>query len=333
MRGVISGVGAALPERTVDNAHFEAIGMPADWIRQLTGITERRWLSEGEQLYDLAAEACVTALDDAGRSGRDVDLVIAATITADRPSPSLASQLAAGLGTKHVGAVDLNAACAGFVYALDYAFAAVESGRRSCVLVCAAEAVSRISDMTDRATAPLFGDAAGAVVVTGSSACDRRKCAPVIRLGSNGGLGDILYVDPTDRVIRMDGAEVYVNATDTMANGTRDVCTARGLDLADVDLFVPHQANARIIRSVVHELELPPERVVLTVGHVGNTSSSSIPLALSQARQEGRLVPGTRVAMTAVGAGVTWGSALVDWKGCAHQREASGPEAAAPPGS
>ncbi|AEM87106.1 3-oxoacyl-[acyl-carrier-protein] synthase III C-terminal domain-containing protein [Streptomyces violaceusniger] len=155
----------------------------------------------------------------------------------------------------------------------------------------------------------------------------------MIRLGSNGGLGDILYVDPTDRVIRMDGAEVYVNATDTVANGTRDVCTARGLDLADVDLFVPHQANARIIRSVVHEPDLPPERVVLTVGHVGNTSSSSIPLALSQARQEGRLVPGTRVAMTAVGAGVTWGSALVDWKGCAHQREASGPEATAPHGS
>ncbi|MFI1018584.1 beta-ketoacyl-ACP synthase 3 [Streptomyces sp. NPDC020965] len=330
MRAVISGVGAALPERTVDNTHFEEVGMRADWIRQLTGITERRWLSEGEQLSDLAAEACTTALDDAGRSGLDVDLIVAATITADRPSPSLASQLAMSLGTKRVGAVDLNAACAGFVYALDYAFAAVESGRHGCVLVCAAEAVSRIADMTDRTTAPLFGDAAGAVVVTGSSACHRRKCAPVIQLGSDGTLGDILYVDQADRVIRMDGTEVYVNAIESMVKGTRDVCTARGLDLADIDLFVPHQANARIIRAVVRELELPSDRVVLTVGQVGNTSSSSIPLALSRAQQDGRLVPGARVAMTAVGAGVTWGSGLVDWKGCAHQREVSGPEPAAP---
>ncbi|WP_431047915.1 beta-ketoacyl-ACP synthase 3 [Streptomyces sp. P1-3] len=272
-------------------------------------------------MYGLALDASADALADAGRDGEDVDLVLAATLTPDRVSPALAAELSARQGTRKVGAVDLNAACTGFMYALDYAHVAVESGRYRCVVVCGADAVFRITDMTDRSTGPLFGDAAGAVVVTADEDCGHGRCRPVSRLGSDRNLGHILHIlhiEHADRLVRMDGPAVFEAALEAMAEGCRDVCLQRGLAVEDVDLFVTHQANARIISALVRELDVPMDRVVVTVDEVGNTSSSSIPVALTRAQRDGRLVPGATVALTAFGAGLTWGAAIVDWKGCVH---------------
>lgn len=316
---VVSGVGAARPARVIRNSHFAYLGISDQWITSRTGIEERRWLGPGEGLTGLAVEASTLALVDAECAPEDIDLVIAATATSDRVSPGLAPELACGLGLRDVPAVDLNAACTGFLYALDQAVAQIDSGRRRCVLVCGADAASRIIDPDDRFTAPLFGDAAGAVVVRAADA-ERScaTCAPAVVLGADGSLGDILYVDRERHTVHMEGAEVYERAVDAMADSARRVCALRGAALEDIDLFVPHQANARIIKSVLRRLEFPAERTVVYVGAFGNTSASSIPLSLHRAQLDGRLPRGTRVGMAAFGAGLTWAAALLDWKGCRH---------------
>lgn len=328
MVAVVSGVGAARPDLVVRNSHFAYLGISDQWITSRTGIGERRWLGPGERLTGLAVEASALALADAHCAPEDVDLVIAATATPDRVSPGLAPELAWGLGLRGVPAVDLNAACTGFLYALDQAVAQIDAGRRSTVLVCGADAASRIIDPDDRFTAPLFGDAAGAVVVraAGAERCCA-DCAPAVVLGADGSLGDILYVDrERERLtVHMEGAEVYERAVDAMAESARQVCAVRGAELADIDLFVPHQANARIIRSVLRQLRFPAERTVVYVGESGNTSASSIPLSLHRAQLEGRLPSGTRVGMAAFGAGLTWAAALLDWKGCRHTPNGQAP--------
>lgn len=315
---VVTGVGAALPERVVTNDSFAALGITDEWIASRSGIRERRWLEPGQPLLDLALRAGAAALADAGRDPSEVDEVVVATVTADLVSPGLAPELADGLGIPHCTAFDLSAACTGFLYALDHAFAVVESGRRSRVLVTAAEAASRIADPGDRFTAPLFGDAAGAVVVEAAGERGCRVCAPAVVLGSDGAKRDLLYVDREDGWVRMRGAHVYEQAVLAMARATREVCAAKGIRPEDVELFVPHQANARIIRAVLRELSFPVERTALYVEGTGNTSSASIPVALDRAQREGRLAPGTRVGMAAFGAGLTWGAAVLDWKGCGH---------------
>ena len=312
----IFGVGAALPERVVTNAELEERLDTTDaWIVRRTGIRERRHLAPDEELADLATRACELALADAGRTGAEVDQVLVSTITPDRLTPGLAPYIARTLGAGQAGAVDINAACAGFVYALDQAAAQIESGRARVVLVCGAEALSRITDHDDRGTAVLFGDGAGAVVVAGGEL--ELGCGGFV-LGSDASQADMLYAERVDPMLRMEGREVYRHAVRRMAAATRTALERTGLTVDDVDLFVAHQANMRIIQAAAAELGLARDKVMVNVDRVANTSSASIPLALAQAEREGRLPPGAIVAMAAFGAGFVWGAGVVSWKERAH---------------
>lgn len=334
MTAVLAGVGAALPPTVVDNDHFTPLGTTHRWIVKRTGIHTRHWLGPGEPLVDLAEVAARRALADAGRDAHEVDQVIVSTITPDRITPGVAPELAARLGAPHPPAVDLNAACAGFVYALDHACAQIETGRARCVLVCAAEALSRITDHTDRSTAVLFGDAAGAAVVGVDQAAPAATERPSFLLGSDGRHADLLYADWQERALRMDGREVYEFAVATMAGQTRKLLDSRGLGVADVGLFVAHQANARILAAVAAELGLPATRTALTIDEAGNTSSASIPLTL--ARHAGRLRHGDRVVLAAFGAGFVWGTGVIRWKAVPHPTTQATPHHApqpAPPGA
>jgi 3-oxoacyl-[acyl-carrier-protein] synthase-3 len=312
----IFGVGAAVPERVITNAELEErLETSDEWIVRRTGIRERRVLAPGEPLSALATEACRRALDDAGRTAAEVDLVLVSTITPDRLTPGVAPYVAEALGAERAGAVDVNAACAGFVYALDQAAAQVESGRARVALVCGAEALSRITDHDDRGTAPLFGDGAGAVVVAGGEL--ELGCSGFV-LGTDASQADMLYAERVDPMLRMEGREVYRHAIRRMVAATNEAIEGAGLTIDDVDLFVAHQANVRIIQSAATEMGLPPEKVMVNIDRVANTSSASIPLALEQAEREGRLKPGAIVALSAFGAGFVWGSGVVSWKERTH---------------
>lgn len=306
----IFGVGAALPERTVTNADLrDSLDTSDEWIVKRTGIRERRRLEQGGSLTKLAAEACRAALADAGRRPEDVDRLIAATITPDRLTPGLAPEVAAEIGVRGA-AYDLNAACAGFLYALDEAAAAVETGRARTVLVCGAEALSRITDHEDRSTAVVLADGAGAVVVGGG---DLDLGCPPFVLDCDPGRSALLGSDERG-VIRMQGREVYRHAVDRMAEATATALARAGLTTDDVDLLVAHQANARIVEATAAALGLPTERVALNVDRVANTSAASIPLALAHAERDGLLRPGATVVLAAFGAGFVWGAGVVSWK-------------------
>ena len=316
LRAGLFGVGAALPPEVVTNADLEArLATSDEWIVRRTGIRERRRLADGEPLAELAARACADALTDAGRTPGEVDHVIVSTITPDRVTPGLAPDVALRIGALGAAAVDLNAACAGFIYALDHAAALVESGRARCVLVCGAEALSRITDHEDRGTAVLFGDGAGAVVVAGGEL--DLGCGG-FELHADGTNADLLYAEIDERKLRMEGREVYRHAVDRMAEATTAALERAGLSVDDVDLFVAHQANSRIIEAAAARLGLPAERVALNVAEVANTSSASIPLALWQAERDGLLRPGATVALAAFGAGFVWGAGVVSWKERVH---------------
>ncbi|HEV7751931.1 MAG TPA: beta-ketoacyl-ACP synthase 3 [Baekduia sp.] len=306
------GVGAALPEREIDNQHFEdRLDTNDAWIVRRTGIRTRRWLDEGAPLAPLAAEACAAALADAGRTADEVDQVIVTTITPDRITPGLAPEVTRLIGAHGAAAVDVNAACAGFLYGLDQAAALVETGRARVVLVCGAEALSRLTDHEDRGTAVLFGDGAGAVVVAAGE-LDRGVSRFV--LGCDPEQGDLLYADNEDRKLRMEGREVYRHAVARMTEATTEALAGCGLGVDDLDLFVAHQANSRIIESAANELGVPHEKLAINVDRVANTSSASIPLALAQAERDGLLKPGATVALAAFGAGFVWGAGIVSWK-------------------
>jgi 3-oxoacyl-[acyl-carrier-protein] synthase III len=316
VRAGIFGIGAALPDRVVTNADLEArLDTDDAWIVRRTGIRERRMLADGERLSDLAARACELALADAGRTAREVDAVIVSTITPDRVTPGLAPYVAQLIGADRASTVDVNAACAGFLNALEQAAALVESARAGVVLVCGAEALSRITDHDDRSTAVLFGDGAGAVVVAGGDL--ELGIGPVI-LGADAAHADLLYAERDDPKLRMEGREIYRHAVRRMVGATREAVARAGASVADIDLFVAHQANARILESAAAELGLPRERLALYVDKTANTSSASIPLALAHAERDGLLPPGATVALAAFGAGVVWGATLVSWKERAH---------------
>jgi 3-oxoacyl-[acyl-carrier-protein] synthase III len=316
MTAGLFGVGAALPDQRITNADLEQrLDTTDEWIVRRTGIRERRVLAPGELLSDLATRACEIALEDAGRTAAEVDLVIVSTITPDRLTPGVAPYVAEALGIERAGAVDVNAACAGFVYALDQAAAQIESGRARVALVCGAEALSRITDHDDRGTAPLFGDGAGAVVVAGGEL--ELGCGGFV-LGTDASQADMLYAERIDPMLRMEGREVYRHAIRRMVAATSEAIERAGLTIDDVDLFVAHQANVRIIQSAASEMGLPPEKVMVNIDRVANTSSASIPLALDQAEREGRLKPGAIVALSAFGAGFVWGSGVVSWKEREH---------------
>ena len=316
MTAGIFGIGAALPEHVITNADLEQrLDTNDEWIVRRTGIRERRHLQGDETLADLATRACLLALDDAGRSGSEVDHVIVSTFTPDRVTPGLAPEVARVIGAERAAAVDLNAACAGFLYGLDQAAALVESGRASVVLVCGAEALSRVTDHDDRSTAVLFGDGAGAVVVAGG---DLELGVGGFVLGADGAQADLLYAERDERVLHMQGAEVYRHAVRRMVAASREALERAGKTVDDIDLYVAHQANVRIIYAAADELGVPREKVVVNVDRVANTSSASIPLALEQAEREGRLKPGATVALAAFGAGFVWGAGIVSWKERVH---------------
>jgi 3-oxoacyl-[acyl-carrier-protein] synthase-3 len=312
MKAGVIGIGSALPDHIVTNADFESyLDTTNEWIVRRTGIRERRHLNGNRTLGNLALEACNAALADAGRNATDVDHVIVSTLTPDRVMPGLAPGLADAIGANGAGAVDLNAACSGFLYALDQAAALVETGRAKLVLVCGAEALSRITDRNDRGTAILFADGAAAVVVAGGDLA--LGCTPFV-LHSDGVHGDLLYVDSDERLLRMEGQEVYRHAVERMVEATAEALARARMSVDEIDLFVAHQANARIIEAAARRLGVPAEKVVINVDVVANTSSASIPLALHQAEREGRLKPGHTVALAAFGAGFVWGAGVLSWK-------------------
>jgi 3-oxoacyl-[acyl-carrier-protein] synthase-3 len=307
----VFGVGAALPQHVITNADWSArLDTSDEWIRRRTGIENRYWLNGDGTLATLAARACEAALADAGRSAAEVDRVLVSTVTPDRLFPSVSTEVARLIGADGAGACDLNATCAGFVYALDQAAALVESGRARCVLVCGAEALSRITDAEDRGTAVLFGDGAGAVVVAPGAL--ERGCGAFV-LGTDLNTG-ALYADRERPLIRMEGQEVYRHAVARMVEATQEALTRARLRVEDLDLLVAHQANARIVEAVAAELGIPAERAVVDIARVANTSSASIPLALAHAESEGRLKPGMTVGLVAFGGGFVWGAGVIAWK-------------------
>jgi 3-oxoacyl-[acyl-carrier-protein] synthase-3 len=305
----ILGLGHKLPDRVVANAEIaERIGVDSDWIVRRTGIRERRYAAPGERTTDLALAAARRALSDAGTRASEIDLLLVATMTPDELTPNTAPLVAHALGLD-VAAYDIGAACTGWLSALSAGAAQVETGRADRVLVIGAETLSRITNPDDKRTASLFGDGAGAVVLGPDG---DGEIGPIL-LHSDGGMGDTITATHTERLLIMDGHTTFNKAVKVLADSTEEVAARAGVALDEIDLFVYHQANGRILRTVGEKLELPQERVADYVGETGNTSAASIPLTLSLLREDGRLRPGQRVLLAAVGAGFTWGAGLVEW--------------------
>jgi 3-oxoacyl-[acyl-carrier-protein] synthase-3 len=273
-------------------------------------VSERRFATSDERLSDLAARAGRDALQAGGLDPASLDLVIVATCTADEAVPAAAPLVAGALGATRAGAYDVNAACTGFLAALDLACAQVESGRASDALVIGADIMSRLVNPTDRRTAALFGDGAGAVVITATGSA---RVGPTILRSDATGAPHIRSDGHERETLQMDGHETFKAAVARLAEVTLEALATADQEPADIDLFVYHQANARILSAVGEKLGLPQEKVVNAIGSLGNTSAASIPLALAAAAHDGRLTPGTRVLLAAFGAGFTWGATTLTW--------------------
>jgi len=315
VRAALTGIGGYLPEQVMTNDELSrTIETSDDWIRERTGIRQRHLAQPHETCAFMATRAAEAALADAGASAADVDAVILATATPDQAFPATATRVQAALGCGGF-AFDVSAACSGFVYALSIADALIRCGQARGALVIGSEVYSRILNWQDRGTCVLFGDGAGAVLL--------RAAAPggpgilSTHLHSDGKLGDILYVDGAvgrpDKPghLVMNGKEVFRHAVTRLSESVDEALAANGLDRAAVDWLVPHQANLRIVDAIGRRLGLPPERVVITVDRHANTSAASIPLALAEAHGDGRLQRGQLVLLSALGGGLTWGSALI----------------------
>jgi len=322
VRTVIKGCGGYLPERVVTNNDLAKLVNTSDrWITERTGIRERRIAAEGELTSSMGALAARAALDDAGLAPEDIDLIILATSTPDQTFPATAVTIQAELGITHGAAFDMQAVCSGFVFALATADSYLKSGQFKRALVIGAEAFSRILDWQDRSTCVLFGDGAGAVVVEAQklngALTDRGILATSLR--SDGRYRDKLYVDggpsSTGTVghVRMDGPEVFRHAVTKISEVIDATLAQAGYKASDVDWFVPHQANKRILDGAARKLGLDPARVIITVDKHANTSAASIPLALSQGRTDGRIKTGDLVLLEAMGGGFTWGAVLLRW--------------------
>lgn len=315
----IVGLGCYVPDRVLTNAELEKLVDTSDeWIMTRTGIKERRIAAPGQAMSDVAIPACREALVHAGVDPREIDLVIVATVTPDMSFPSTAAILADRLGMPDAAAYDLSAGCTGFMYAVVQAHAMLSSGLARKALVVGGDVLSRILDWSDRSTLVLFGDGAGAVVMEPLSGGGGFLG---FDLGADGGGGVHLWLpgsgsrifDDPDRHVKMNGREVFKFATRVLVSSAEAVLEACELGVEDVDVYVPHQANVRIIEHARKKLGIPAERTVVNVERYGNTSSGSIPLALADAATDGRLRPGELVLMTGMGAGLTWGSALIEW--------------------
>jgi 3-oxoacyl-[acyl-carrier-protein] synthase-3 len=322
IRAVVRGVGHYLPERVVPNSEFESkVDTSDEWIRTRTGIERRHFAAEGETTSDMGAKAALAALADAGMTPDRIDALIVATSTPDLTFPSAASMVQDKIGMRRGFAFDVQAVCAGFVFALANANALILSGQAERVLVIGAETFSRILDWEDRSTCVLFGDGAGALVLeaaegTGTTA-DRGILAT--DLNSDGSYRDLLYVDGgvsttgTSGHLRMQGNQVFRQAVEKLAATAHAALDKVGLSGADVDWIVPHQANLRIISATAQRMQVPMERVVVTVQDHGNTSAASIPLALSVGKARGQLKTGDLVVTEAIGGGLAWGSVVLRW--------------------
>lgn len=320
----ITGLGAYAPEQVLTNADLARLVDTSDeWITERTGIRERRIAEPAQATSDLAVPAALAALDQAEADPASVDLVIVATASPDSFFPATASLVAAQIGAPDAAAFDLSAGCTGFVYALAQAYAAVAAGLAGRVLVIGAEVLSRFTNWQDRATCILFGDGAGAVVVEpvrsggflgfelGSDGTHAHEL--VLPAGGTRAPATPETVDQGLHYIHMNGREVFRFSTRATVTSAERLLEACGLTVRDVDVYAPHQANRRIIDHAVQRLGLPAERVLVNIDRYGNTSSASIPIALAEALRDGALRSGTMVLMTAVGAGLTWGSLLVRW--------------------
>ena len=309
-RAGIIGLGVSLPDVMVANERISArIGVDGEWIERRTGIRSRRHAPADLSLTELATRSAHAALRDAGVSGSELDLVLLATVSQETPMPNLAPQVATAVGAAGAGAFDLGAACGGFIAGLATAAAFIESGRAAQVLLVAADTLSRQVDPHDRRTAALFGDGAGAVVL--QAAADGGISA--IELGSDGSAAQLIANDPQSGFIQMDGHSTFRAAVTRMEEATLAILHRDELDPADVDVYVFHQANARITKSLAQRLGLPDAKVVDCIAELGNTSAASVPLALEHARRDGRLAPDSRVVVCAVGSGLIWGAALLRW--------------------
>jgi 3-oxoacyl-[acyl-carrier-protein] synthase III len=320
-RAVVAGVGHYLPERVVPNSEFEATLDTSDaWIKSRSGIERRHFAAETQTTSDLATNAARAALADAGIGADAIDAIIVATSTPDLTFPSVATMVQSALGMTRGFAFDVQAVCAGFVYALSTANALIIAGQANRVLVIGAETFSRIMDWNDRSTCVLFGDGAGALVLetragTGTSA-DRGILST--DLNSDGRFRDLLYVDGgvatrSTGYLRMQGNQVFRHAVEKLASTAETALSRAGLAAADVDWIVPHQANIRIIRGTARKMGLNMDRVVVTVQDHGNTSAASIPLALSVGKQRGQIKQGDLLVTEAIGGGLAWGAVVLRW--------------------
>lgn len=325
-RAVIRGIGHAVPEKVLSNADLERMVDTSDeWILQRTGIRERRIISPGETTSSLATIAAQEALEAAQIHPQSLDLVVCGTVTGDMLFPSTSCLVQHAIGAQNAGAFDVGAACAGFIYSLSVAGSMLEAGRASRALVIGADTLTRFVDWTDRSTCVLFGDAAAAVVIEAAEDTDRGLMHTVLLADGDGArhidveVGGSLHpaCDPASAQYRstiyMAGAEVYRFAVTAMGDACCKVLDIAGLEATDVDLFVPHQANLRIIESAAKRIGLPDSKVFLNVERYGNTSGASIPLALYEASQSGRLRPGMVVMTVGFGAGLVWGANLIRW--------------------
>jgi 3-oxoacyl-[acyl-carrier-protein] synthase III len=321
LRSQVAGCGAYLPDRIITNRELaDRLDTSDVWIRQRTGIGERRVAAPGELTSDLAYYAAERALASAGMSGRDLDLLVLATATPDNTFPATAAKVQARLGMVRGAAFDIQAVCAGFVFALSVADNALRLGQASNAIVVGAETFSRILDWEDRGTCVLFGDGAGAVVLRAVSAASTgARFVLSNHLHSDGRQHDILYVDGgpsltrTTGFLRMQGREVFRLAVQHLSEVIDEALQANDLTADDIDWLVPHQANSRIIEAMGRKLGLPIQKIVMTIEQHANTSAASIPLALDAAVKDGRIKPGHLVLMEALGGGLSWGASLVRW--------------------
>jgi 3-oxoacyl-[acyl-carrier-protein] synthase-3 len=322
IRSQVVGCGAFLPENVVTNDDLaKKVDTSDEWIRARTGIERRHIAVAGETTTDLAVAAARAALLDAGMDSGELDLIVCATTTPDETFPSAATKVQSRLGMAHGAAFDVQAVCSGFIYGLAVADNFIKAGQARTVLLIGAETMSRLMDWNDRTTCVLFGDGAGAVVLQARDGEGTNADRGVLntKLYSDGRLHDLLYVDGgpsttgTTGYLRMQGKEVFKHAVTNMANAILDSARAAGVAVTDIDWFVPHQANQRILDATARKLGVAPDRLISTIADHGNTSAASVPLALVEAVQDGRIKKNDLVLLEAMGGGLTWGASLVRW--------------------
>ena len=320
-RAVITGVGHYLPKRIVPNTEFEkTLNTSDDWIVTRSGIKQRHFSNEEETTSKMAILAGQQAIKNANLKVSDLDAIILATSTADMTFPSAATMVQAGLGMKHGFAYDIQAVCAGFIYALSTANAQIISGQANKILVIGSETFSNLMDWSDRSTCVLFGDGAGAVVLEAHDANGTKEDRGILSvdLNSDGSYREILYVDggvskKTTGYLRMEGKEVFKHAVDKLAKTSKQALFKAGIETHEVDWVVPHQANVRIIQGTARKMGIPDEKVVKTVQYHGNTSAASIPLALSVSSQSGQIEKNDLIVTEAIGGGLAWGAIVLRW--------------------